>query len=403
MLRTWILYILMLLATAFLNKTIPGYISSISFYVILVIPFVSLSHIVFSYFAFLQSNKINKTKISKGDNVEYTIKLINPSSILLVPYSLHYISSKRLFTQIKDEEDNRIIIDSKSRVTLKKRLTCAYRGTYSIGVDEIILNDYFGFFKLKYSDIKQHKILVYPKLRELKSNLLRNVINESSESVISNDTQNMSVFTDVRAYQPGDPFNRIHWKLSAKIGEFISKDYSGQITNKTKVFLDTYNMNLTNEDAIVFEDYLVEGCVSLIHFLLENRINTHLYYEKININKLKGTSNNDFSKFYDELAKISFYNENHFINTIWEVLNIEQDSCHVVIISQNISVALAKTLIKLKYQNYEVSIIVCDVKALELEDIESYADKKAQFLLATSKIPIYRMQHNENSTVLGVS
>jgi len=392
-----------LVAAALFNRIEPGYISSISFYLILFIPVVSLIHISFSYFIFVLSHNIDRIQVSKGDELIYTIKLINPSFILLVPFSLHFISSKRLFIEAQKEDEKSIIVNHRSRVVIKKKLACAYRGTYTVGVDQIVLKDYFGFFCFNYKDIEQHKILVYPKLRELKSNLLRNTINESSESVISNDAQNMSVFSDVRAYQPGDPLNRIHWKLSAKAGEFVSKDYSGQMTNKTKVFVDTFNMNLDEEMGIVFEDFLVEGCVSNIHFLLENRIDTSLYYEKFGINKLEGMSGNDFPKFYDELAKLSFYHEDHFLTMIDQAIKLEQDKCHLVIMSQNLSLALAERLVKLKYQNYEVSVVLCDEKSMEVDGLTGLGDNKTQFLLSTSKIPIYLMQHNENSTVLGVS
>lgn len=403
MLRTWIIYGILLVGSAIYNRLYPGYISSLSFYIIFFVPVISLIHMVTSYFVFVLSHRLDKNQVAKGEKITYTIKLINPTFILLVPYALHYVASDRLFVEAKDDDKKPIIINPRSLITLRKELTCHYRGTYSIGVDKIILRDFFGFFRISYSEIEQHKILVYPKLRELKSNLLKNVINESSESVISNDTQNMSVFTDVRDYQPGDPLNRIHWKLTAKAGNFISKDYSGQMTNKTKVFLDTFSLNLDEEDTIIFEDYLVEGCVSLIHFLLENRIHTNLYFEKFGVNAFEGLSSNDFPKFYDELAKLSFYRDNKFAQSINETLMIERDTCHIVVITQNMTNALLETLIKLKNRNFEVSVIVCDLKALGVSSITGYGEHSVQYRLATAKIPVYFMQHNENSTVLGVS
>ncbi len=393
----------MLILSGVFNRLYPGYISSLTFYVILFIPLVSGAHLLLSYFTFFLSHRLDKYEVSKGEKITYTIKLFNPTVLLFVPYSLHYISSDRLFLEAKDDEDKSIIIYPRGRVTFKKELTCQYRGNYSIGVDRIIMKDFFGFFKLTYHELEQHKILVFPKLRELKSNLLKNVINESSESVVSNDTQNMSVFADIRDYQPGDPLNRIHWKLTAKSGKFISKDYSGQMTNKTKVFLDTYSLKLDEENAIVFEDFLVEGCVALIHFLLENRVQTSFYYEKFGIHSLEGSSNNDFPKFYDELAKLSFYREDHYVDTIDEILRKDRDTCHLVIMTQHMTNHLSESLVKLKNRNYEISVIVCDPKALSIEGLETVGNQQVQFRLATSRIPIYYMLHNENSTILGVS
>lgn len=403
LLKSWIIYVVLLVAAGILNRVKPGYISSISFYIILFTPIVSLIHVAFSYFVFKLTHDVSKRHVSKGDIIEYKIKLINPSAFLLAPFALHYIASERLFKEAKNEIDKQIIVAERSNVIIRKQLTCGYRGNYEIGVDKVVIKDFFKFYKFTYDEIEQHKILVYPKLRELKSNLLRNVVNESNESIVSNTSQNQSVFTDIREYIPGDSFNKIHWKLSAKAGKFMTKDFSGQMTNKTKVFLDTYSLGLSDEKRIVYEDYMVEGCVSIMHFLLENRIHSYLYYEHYGINKLEGRNSNDFPKFYDELAGISFYKEERFIETINNVLKIESDTCHIVIMTQKIDPQLAEQLIKLKFQNYEVSVIVCDTKTLDIEELGGVGDHKSRFMLITSNIPIYYMQHDESSTKLGVS
>jgi hypothetical protein len=270
-------------------------------------------------------------------------------------------------------------------------------------VDKIEITDFFGFYKFQYTEVEQHKILVYPKLRELKSHVLRNVVNESNESVISNDMQSQSVFTDIRPYIPGDSLNRIHWNLTAKTGEFMTKDYSGQMTNMTMVFLDSYSLGLDVESSIVYEDYMVEGCVSLMHFLLENRIHTKLFYDHFGTKKIEGQSSSDFPKFYDSLAELSFYKEENFIQMIDKVLQVEQDSCHIIIMTQIINLRLAEKLIRLKYRDFEISIIVCDVQSLDVKGVEYIRDDKSRFMLMTSKIPIYTMQHDESSTRLGVS
>jgi hypothetical protein len=292
-------------------------------------------------------HEVDQRHVSKGDDIVYKIKLINPTAILFAPLTLHYTGSERLFKEAKNETDHKIIISERKRVVIRKHLHCSFRGNYYIGVDKIEITDFFGFYKFQYTEVEQHKILVYPKLRELKSHVLRNVVNESNESVISNDMQSQSVFTDIRPYIPGDSLNRIHWNLTAKTGEFMTKDYSGQMTNMTMVFLDSYSLGLDVESSIVYEDYMVEGCVSLMHFLLENRIHTKLFYDHFGTKKIEGQSSSDFPKFYDSLAELSFYKEENFIQMIDKVLQVEQDSCHIIIMTQIINLRLAEKLIRL--------------------------------------------------------
>jgi len=403
LLKSWVIYGVLLITAGFFNRNQPGYISSLSFYIILFTPLVNLLHVFFSLISFRLVHGVDKREVSKGEEIVYKMKLINPTSILLAPFSLHYISGERLFLELKEEDQQRIIVSEHKRITIRKKLICAYRGIYPLGVDYIVIRDYFNFFRFTYRDVEQHKILVYPKLRELKSNLLKNVMNENNESVISFDSSSQSVFSDVRGYIPGDSLNRIHWKLSAKAGDFITKVYYGQVTNRTKVILDTCHLNLEEEDEIVYEDYMVEGCVSVVHFLLENRVHTDLFYEGFGLHKIEGENSQDFSKFYNDMARLSFYKRDLLIDVIDKVVKMDQEVSHLIVMTQRITIALAEKLIRLKYRNYEISLVVCDVKALDVSAVKGYGDNKAHFMITTSNIPVYLMQHDESSTRLGVA
>lgn len=403
MLRAWIIYGVVFVFTALLNRIHPGYISGLSFYIILMVPIISLIHVSITYSAFKLIHKVDRREVSKGDKIVYNIKLINTIGLLMAPFSLHFFASDRLFGDTKFEEDKKIIVEGKRQVTLRKSLVCNYRGNYAVGVDCITITDYFGLFKLKYRGIEQHKILVYPKLRELKSNLLRNVINESSESIVSMDAANQSVFSDIREFQPGDPLNRIHWKLSAKQNTLLSKEYSGQMTNKTVVLLDTYNLGLGMENGIIYEDYLVEGCVSLIHFLLESRVHTTLYYKKLELKVLEGNTSSDFSKYYDDLARLTFHSKDNFVELVSSIVRMEQESCHFVIMTHKLSSDLVDILVRLKYMNFEISVIIIDLKYIELKELEKFVDNQSMFVLTSSGIPVYYLQHGETTTRLEVS
>lgn len=164
MLRSWIIYVVMLILSAVFNRLYPGYISSLTFYVILFVPFVSGAHLLLSHFTFFLSHKLDKNEVSKGEKITYTIKLFNPTVLLFVPYSLHYVSSDRLFVEAKDDEKKSIIIYPRGRVTFRKELTCQYRGNYSIGVDKIIMKDFFLSLNLPIVSWNNIKFLYIPNL-----------------------------------------------------------------------------------------------------------------------------------------------------------------------------------------------------------------------------------------------
>lgn len=403
MLKTWSAYGIILILMAVLNRIRPGYISSMGFYMVLVLPLISFIHLILSYQVFRINHEVDTRLISKGDHITYKIKLENPVPLLLTPISLHFLASEKLFLEAKEEENKQRILYANGRIILRKDLVCHYRGNYVVGVDRIILRDFFGFFCMKYHELEQHKIMVYPKLRELKSNILRHVMNENSESVVALDAQSQSVFTDIRPFIPGDAMNRIHWKLSAKKGEWLTKEFTGQMTNDTSIFLDTYQLALNDEDTIIYEDYFVEGCVSLVHYLLENRVNTSLYYDRIGQHHYEGRDSHDFPFFYDALAKLSFYHEDHYTELIGRVLKERQETKHLIMMTQKVDLALAQLMVQLTYRNYEVSLILLDHRAILGLDLHLYSDRQAMFLLESANIPIYYLRHEQESTILGVN
>ena len=74
---------------------------------------------------------------------------------------------------------------------------------------------------------------------------------------------------DVRAYLPGDPVNRIHWKLSSKKDEFIVKDYSLPVDIPSVIFLNLKCYDDSKYTLPVF-DTLVESFISVSQFLIDN-------------------------------------------------------------------------------------------------------------------------------------
>ncbi len=403
MVKGWIIYAIALIATAYYNRIEPGSISSILFYSVLMIPVMSFIHVLLTYYMFKVSHTISQRQVSKGDAITYRIKLVNNSGLLFAPMSIHFGGTHALFQEVRGEEGIFHIVAPRSEVVIEKSMQCHYRGNYPLGVDKVIIKDYFGFFRLTYRDIEQFTILVYPKLRELESQIMRSVANESDESVMAVANENQSIFSGVRDYIPGDPLNRIHYKLSAKKGDWLTKEYQGQVTHKTRIFLDTFMYHLNDEQRVVYEDYMVEACVSVVHHLLLNHVDTHLYYHRFEPCHVFGRSDSDFPDFFDRLARLSFEHEHRLLKQIQRVLELEKDTSHLMIFTQEINPALVEMLTRIQYQDYEISVVVADYRQLEIPELETLVEASSRLKLSALRIPIYHVIHDEVTTRLEVS
>jgi Protein of unknown function DUF58 len=58
-------------------------------------------------------------------------------------------------------------------------------------------------------------------------------------------------FTGLRAYRPGDPLQRIHWKSYARSGELVVREYQDEYFERHALILDTF---AGSERAAAFED-----------------------------------------------------------------------------------------------------------------------------------------------------
>ena len=111
------------------------------------------------------------------------------------------------------------------------------KGTYAIGTDSILLQDLFGFFYLPLpkssrfdketqSNTSEIRMDVYPNPNVWKSPDTGQ-LQEPEEVLISTQNKKVSnevdTLANVRAYQRGDRMKQIHWKLSARTGEWLAR------------------------------------------------------------------------------------------------------------------------------------------------------------------------------------
>src|SRR5205814_1197432 len=96
---------------------------------------------------------------------------------------------------------------------------CRSRGVYQVGPLELTSGDPFGFFTQRALLFERATVLVYPRvvpLRRLGFPLAAGLGASQRRRALQDDPSRAA---GVRAYRPGDPLRRIHWKATARQGE----------------------------------------------------------------------------------------------------------------------------------------------------------------------------------------
>lgn len=394
--RNFFIYIGILGASILLGHYRPGFVSTMIFYMMVCLLLAEILMIAITYVAFKISHGINRRNIIKGETVHYELDIVNPTFLLFAPLKVYYTGSDILFKQSNLQENNDLIMYPLSKEQYSKEIVCDYRGSYYIGVERVEIRGFFGMFLINYSGMETLKILVYPTIYELKPVRFHHALSESSESVISFDKYDKSIFSELRDYQPGDSLNRIHWNLSAKRNELVTKEFEGNVNNRTQIYINTEISRFTYEQNVVIEDYLIEGAVALSKFLLSNSTETELHWYNDKGDVVRGGHDKDFKDFYEVMAVMSFNAQaGSCRKLLMDTTGGQHDQCVLVLFSAKLTVELAEELIRKKRQGYEVNLVTLPLSHLEIGGETVDLEANPIYRLMDRGIRVYHLTFEE--------
>ena len=105
------------------------------------------------------------------------------------------------------------------------RTICRERGRFRLGPITLISGDPFGLFRIKYHLPHTSNIVVYPNTVSLRSFPLPIGVLPGGDALRRRTHYITTNAAGVRDYEPGDPFNRIHWPSTARKDRLIVKDF----------------------------------------------------------------------------------------------------------------------------------------------------------------------------------
>lgn len=214
-------------------------------------------------------------RISKGETVDYTLTLNNRSFFFYPRVEISYANTQVL--RYRMGWKSALGLSSRGSLVEKSQILLPYRGIYQVGVERLVLTDALGLFRRELTDFSPRRVTVYPSYDPAYD---LELLNQPERIARQKDFYNedYSQVSDVREYQSADDLRRVHWKLSAKKGNLMVKNYETLETSRTVVFLDTRKIPLEGIPEIAFEDQLVHHVASSLYHCVEQRLTTQLVY-----------------------------------------------------------------------------------------------------------------------------
>ena len=131
-----------------------------------------------------------------------------------------------------------ITLGSRSERSWLVRAPLLRRGHFRIEPLQIRTGDPFGFFEASASVGQGIAVVVYPRVEKLPLWRLPAAGIEGSHAAPERTLQATPLATTVRPYAPGDAFNRIHWRSTARHGEIQVKEFELEQTADAWIILD---------------------------------------------------------------------------------------------------------------------------------------------------------------------
>jgi len=178
-----------------------------------------------------------------------------------------------------------ISLPGKSFRSWRSQTLLTRRGVYSVGPLSVSSGDPFGLFRGTRRFGAPSSIIVYPPFYDL-PHFTVPPANLPGEGRFRKRTHYVTPnAAGVREYVPGDSFNRIHWKSTARLGKLMVKDFELDPASDIWIVLDLQRSAQAGSGDDSTEEYGVKVAASVArHFLNQNRnVGLILYGERLEI------------------------------------------------------------------------------------------------------------------------
>ena len=149
---------------------------------------------------------------------------------------------------------------------------CHQRGRYSLGPTTITVGDPFGLFHRRRTFPAETSVIVYPQIVPLPAFRAPDGDLPGGGRQRQRVAHTTAMATGIRDYQPGDPFNRIHWPNTARLGRLLVKEFEQDPVADVWIVLDLdRNVHLGNGPDSTEEHAVTVAASVASRFLTENR------------------------------------------------------------------------------------------------------------------------------------
>ena len=252
-----VILLIFLIPIRYVNQ-LAGYLGALFF--ILVIATSILCHFLAKRKIAMDTN-IEDRRCVRGEKREASVAILN-KSIFIIPRATAKIYVSDIFEESDSEEEVSFVLDAKNKTGFSFDSAMSHIGIFKVGIKDITLYDMFGLFKSKLKMSSENKLVVLPKLYDVDEFI------EFTEAAAEENERGIAErfgmdYVGVREYERGDSMKEIHWKLSAKSREYLTKLKESNRNTSYRILLDFSAPKWEKEELMEINDCLIETALSV--------------------------------------------------------------------------------------------------------------------------------------------
>jgi uncharacterized protein (DUF58 family) len=165
-----------------------------------------------------------------------------------------------------------VALGSRTERTWAARVPLPERGQFRVDALVVRAGDPFGLFESSATVGSGASVLVYPAVAALPAWSLAAAAMEGTSSHATGSPHLTPLVTSVRPYTPGDAFNRIHWRSSARHQELQVKEFEVEPSADLLLFLDLERRaHVGTGDSATMETAVGAAAALAAHALADGR------------------------------------------------------------------------------------------------------------------------------------
>lgn len=233
----FIAYLVLIAVAIVYTQMLRSPASSLFFWFLLFLPVISVLYLLVAKMALKVYVDADRTTTEKMTPLTYELKIINE---FIFPFA-----RVEAMLSLPDEDGVRC---SETRMDLsliplgtyaiREDVQFPYRGTYLIGVKELVVSDFLYLFRLRIDVDIFHSILVLPRRLRTEHDSVTSATDVPTDNARVVQGAERSEIGDIRSYQSGDSLKSIHWKLSSKTQDLQVKQFNTNTARSVYVLCD---------------------------------------------------------------------------------------------------------------------------------------------------------------------